>query len=48
MIEITEDEFNRLSDRALKLACLEQAGVDNWDGYDLAMEEYCKILEEDD
>ena len=29
-----------LEDDSFKLTCLENAGVDNWDGYDYAMEEY--------
>lgn len=48
MIEITDKEFSRLSDRDLKLTCLEKAGVDNWEGYDWAIEEYTKLLGEKD
>jgi len=32
-------------DAELKLQCLEQFGVDNWEGYDLAIEEYDKRLD---
>lgn len=38
MISITLAEFNTLIDRSNKLDALECAGVDNWDGYDYAME----------
>lgn len=33
-------EIQSLSDDSFKLSCLENAGVDNWDGYSYAMEEY--------
>lgn len=33
-------EIKSLSDDSFKLTCLENAGVDNWDGYQYAMEEY--------
>lgn len=39
-VTISEVDYIRLSDRDFKLTCLENAGVDNWEGYDLAMEEY--------
>lgn len=42
MITITKSEYDSLIDDAHKLQCLEGAGVDNWDGYDFAMEEYNK------
>lgn len=41
-ITISKKEYDRLQDRDWKLSCLEGAGVDNWCGYDYAMEEYCK------
>ena len=37
---ITNSEYESLKDRDFKLECLENAGVDNWEGYDFAMEEY--------
>ena len=37
-----EGELDRLRLRDKKLSCLEAGGVDNWDGYDFAMEEYDK------
>ncbi len=34
----TQDIINALEDRVAKLDALEAAGVDNWEGYDDAME----------
>jgi len=39
-VTITLKEYASLQDDSFKLNCLENAGVDNWDGYDYAMEEY--------
>lgn len=39
-ITIPKTEYDSLKDDSFKLTCLENAGVDNWDGYDFAMEEY--------
>lgn len=36
MITITKKEYDNLIKRNFWLACLEAAGVDNWDGYDIA------------
>jgi hypothetical protein len=36
MVEIPREEYNRLMDKDTWLECLEQAGVDNWDGCELA------------
>lgn len=38
MVEITEDHYERLLESEDKLAALEAAGVDNWQGYDDAMD----------
>lgn len=48
--KVSQEEFNEikgalenyvyLSDRDLELTCLEEAGVDNWQGYSDAMEMY--------
>lgn len=38
-VTIPQEEYDELLDREWKLTCLENAGVDNWDGYDWAMEE---------
>lgn len=37
-ITVNKDFFNRLLAGSGKLAALEVAGVDNWDGYSIAME----------
>ena len=42
MIEITQKEYNELIHDQMKLIALESSGVDNWCGWDNAME----ILEE--
>lgn len=39
-ITIPIEFYNELIERDKILAALEAAGVDNWDGYDFAMEEY--------
>lgn len=38
--EIFQKEYKRILERSKILDCLEAAGVDNWEGYDFAMEEY--------
>lgn len=42
-VSIGADELHDLRQEAKKLRALEEAGVDNWSGYDYAME----ILRED-
>ncbi|MEM2159330.1 MAG: hypothetical protein QXN55_00035 [Candidatus Nitrosotenuis sp.] len=37
-ITIATDEYERLQEAEKKLSALEAAGVDNWEGYDYAME----------
>ena len=39
-VTITGEEYKRLLDSEFELTCLENAGVDNWCGYEMAMEEY--------
>lgn len=39
-VTISKKEYDSLKDDAFRLQCLEGAGVDNWQGYDFAMEEY--------
>ena len=39
--------YESLVDDSFMLSCLENAGVDNWSGYDYAMEEYRAGMEED-
>ena len=38
MISISKLRYNELLEAEEKLHALENAGVDNWDGYDFAME----------
>lgn len=40
IVQITKAELDRLRRRELKLTCLEDFGVDNWEGYQLAVEAY--------
>ena len=40
MVTITKKLYEALKDESLKLACLESFGVDNWQGYDDAMQDY--------
>ncbi len=37
-VTISRDEYERLQRAERKLSALEAGGVDNWDGYDWAME----------
>ncbi len=37
---ITQKAYDYLTDRDWKLTCLEGAGVDSWEAYDFAMEQY--------
>lgn len=39
-ITISRKEYNDLLDQLHWLQCLENAGVDNWSGWDYALEEY--------
>ena len=45
VITITQEEYDDLRDDQLKLNCLEDYGVDNWEGYDDAMREYRETKE---
>lgn len=38
--QITKAELDRLRKRELKLQCLEDFGVDNWEGYEDAVAAY--------
>jgi acetyl-CoA acetyltransferase len=40
MTEISEERYEYLLERDAWLDALEQAGVDNWEGYDEALEIY--------
>lgn len=37
-ITISKKEYQRLINDSAFLSCLQSAGVDNWEGYDLAVE----------
>lgn len=47
-VSIRPEEYARLLDRDHWLACLEAAGVDNWDGYSYARAQYLAETDEDD
>jgi hypothetical protein len=46
MIEIEEDFYDYLIQRDIWLECLEQAGVDNWEGLSAAYEALDKFYED--
>lgn len=37
-VEITKERYDELVEAEDFLQCLQAAGVDNWDGYDIAQE----------
>lgn len=48
MITIPKSEYDRLCEDSLMLNCLEAAGVDNWDGFDEAINIRKEMEENDD
>lgn len=48
MITITKAEYKRLKDRSFWLECLEDAGVDNWQGMEEAIDIRREALGEDE
>lgn len=48
MITITQEEYDELLDDQLFLEALRIVGVDNWDGYDEAVNTYQDMLKSDD
>lgn len=46
-VTISKEEYKRLKDDSLKLRCLYAAGVDNWEGYGLAIDDYCQYGDEE-
>ena len=40
MVCIAQEKYQELLDSSRLLGCLYGAGVDNWEGYDIAMESY--------
>ena len=45
-ITVDRDLFEALERDAVKLQCLIDFGVDNWEGYDLAMDAYRQEVSE--
>lgn len=46
-VTISRKEYERLQKSELKLECLEGAGVDNWSGFDDAMDMYREEMAKD-
>lgn len=42
-VEAAEDKARKFENDSIKLECLRNAGVDNWDGWEYACEEYDQI-----
>ena len=47
-ISISEEEYEALLNDSILLNCLQMMGVDNWDGYDDAIEQYQEIVQEEE
>lgn len=47
-VTISKDEYNDLIESQKMLLCLQDAGVDNWDGYDFAFELLAEYDENED
>ena len=47
-ITISEEEYDSLLKDSILLNCLQMMGVDNWDGYDDAIEQYQEIVQEEE
>lgn len=47
MVTITKKEYTLLKNASKFLECLDNAGVDCWDGFEIAREEYESIPYED-
>ena len=47
-ITITREEYHGLKNNSLLLSILQDYGVDNWEWYDDALDEYKKYIDEDD
>lgn len=45
-VTITKDEYQKLLESQRKLSCLESAGVDNWEGYEYAMDMYTEEFDD--
>lgn len=42
MVQLTQEQYNILKLNSDKLHALEAAGVDSWEGYDVAMDQFAK------
>lgn len=47
-VTISKSEYDQLLRDSLWLNCLECAGVDNWDGYDYAIEDFQERIGDED
>ena len=47
-VTISKEEYDSLLEDQHMLQCLQGAGVDNWDGYDLAIEMMNEEVDEDE
>lgn len=47
-VTISKEEYDKLLEDSIFLNCLERAGVDNWDGYEVAQEYMGWNLDEDE
>ena len=47
-ISISEEEYKTLLNDSIFLNCLQMMGVDNWAWYDDAIEQYQKILQQEE
>lgn len=47
-VTISKDEYDELLKEQAFLDCLRAAGVDNWEGYDFAIEEFQSQYPDDD
>lgn len=43
-ITVSKEEYKQLQSDSLKLQCLDEGGVDNWEWYGEAMREYRKRM----
>ncbi len=48
MVEIAEERYNDLLDSEMWLIAYENAGVDNWDGIDYAVDLYLEMKGEEE
>lgn len=47
MVTITKEKYDSLYRDSVKLNCLENGGVDNWEWYSYALQEYYKMFEDE-